>query len=94
MFDVPAPVQLKGIDAYRRSWEVFFTHQGKGGAFNLGELQIATGHDVAFCHAILTCGGADPADQFPVRLTIGLRKVDNAWVVTHEHHSVPATASL
>jgi uncharacterized protein (TIGR02246 family) len=94
MFDVPAPVQIKGIEAYRKSWEVFFANQGKGGAFNLTELEIAAGHDVAFCHAVVTCGGADPADQFPVRLTIGLRKVDNTWIVTHEHHSVTAPGSL
>jgi ketosteroid isomerase-like protein len=93
MFDVPPPVQLKGIDAYRKSWELFFAHQGKGGAFDLNELEIAADRQVAFCHAIVTCGGADPADQFPVRLTIGLRKVDNDWVVTHEHHSVPADES-
>jgi ketosteroid isomerase-like protein len=24
------------------------------------------------------------------RLTVGLRKIDGRWVITHEHHSVPA----
>jgi ketosteroid isomerase-like protein len=24
------------------------------------------------------------------RLTIGLRKIDGRWTITHEHHSVPA----
>ena len=90
MFDVPPPAQLKGIDAYRESWERFFAYQSKDGAFDLGALAIAAGNDVAFAHAILTCGSADPAGQFPVRLTVGLRKVDGDWLVTHEHHSVPA----
>lgn len=26
-----------------------------------------------------------------VRLTIGLRNIENEWIVTHEHHSIPAT---
>ena len=89
MFDVPAPLQVRGIDAYRRQWELFFREQGKG-AFALGEMEIAAGDDVAFAHAILTCGSTDPADQFKVRLTVGLRKVNGEWLVTHEHHSVPA----
>jgi ketosteroid isomerase-like protein len=25
------------------------------------------------------------------RLTVGLRKIDGRWVVTHEHHSIPAS---
>jgi len=88
MFDVPAPLQVRGIDAYRKQWEVFFREQGKG-AFDLGELEIAAGSDVAFAYAILTCGTTDPASQFQVRLTVGLRKVNGDWLVTHEHHSVP-----
>jgi hypothetical protein len=28
---------------------------------------------------------------FQFRLTIGLCKVDGAWCIQHEHHSVPAT---
>jgi ketosteroid isomerase-like protein len=24
------------------------------------------------------------------RLTVGLRKIDNQWTITHEHHSIPA----
>jgi ketosteroid isomerase-like protein len=24
------------------------------------------------------------------RLTVGLRKIDGQWTITHEHHSVPA----
>src|SRR5215218_9292382 len=89
MFDVPAPLQVRGIDAYRKQCELFFKEQGKG-AFELGELEIAAGDGVAFAHAILICSTSDPASQFRVRLTVGLRKVDGDWRVTHEHHSVPA----
>ena len=89
MFDVPPPAQLKGIDAYRESWERFFATRARAERSTWASWRSRR-RRVAFCHAILTCGSADPADQFPVRLTVGLRKVDGDWLVTHEHHSVPA----
>jgi ketosteroid isomerase-like protein len=41
------------------------------------------------------CGphaSSNPADRdgFLFRLTVGLRKVDGDWRITHEHHSEPA----
>lgn len=90
MFDVPLPVQSKGIKAYEATWVPFFAAQGQG-LFNLNELEITAGEDVAFCHSIVTCGiSAEPGLSFPVRLTVGLRKIDGQWRITHEHHSVPA----
>jgi ketosteroid isomerase-like protein len=54
------------------------------------------GEDVAFVVAIIRCGSgtsSGPPEQggFPFRLTIGLRNIDGNWLITHEHHSVPAT---
>lgn len=90
MFDVPPPLQNKGIEAYKASWGPFFEAQGQG-IFNLGELEIAAGDEVAFCHSIVTCGTSlEPGQHFPVRLTVGLRKIGGRWLITHEHHSVPA----
>ena len=60
---------------------------GPGGAFDLGELTIHAGDDVAFCHSIVTVGTAEPASRYTVRLTVGLRKVAGEWIVVHEHHS-------
>lgn len=88
MFDVPPPLQLKGMAAYKSSWELFFQYQQKG-LFNLNELTITAGGDVAFCHSIATCG-TGPEDSFEVRLTVGLKKIDGQWTITHEHHSAPA----
>lgn len=87
MFDVPPQTQAKGLQAYRQTWELFFQYQGAGDAFDLGELTIHAGDEVAFCHSIVTCGAADPASQFLVRLTVGLRKHDGQWRIVHEHHS-------
>lgn len=82
MFDVPPPLQLVGLDAYRQSWPQFFEHQ-RGGVFRWQELHVVAGEDVAFCFGIVTCGAADPATHFPVRVVdrpgaAGRRMADRA----------------
>jgi ketosteroid isomerase-like protein len=96
MFDVPPPLQSHGIDAYRKTWDLFFRYHQPSQAFDIEELAITAGQDVAFAVAIMRCHpGAStvPSEQDGLlfRLTIGLRKVDGEWRIAHEHHSVPAT---
>ena len=94
MFDVPPPEDgVRGIDAYRETWPPFFEWQRSGASFEIVELDVTAGDDVAFAHALLRCGTPDELAEHPdrrLRLTIGLRKEDGRWVVTHEHHSFPA----
>jgi uncharacterized protein (TIGR02246 family) len=93
MFDLPGPVQLKGIDAYKNSWLPLFDWIRGGGAFDLSEVTITAGDDVAFATALIHCLGTDANGRKVVtegRLTIGLRKIDGQWVVMHEHHSEPS----
>jgi uncharacterized protein (TIGR02246 family) len=93
MFDVPPPNDgVRGIDAYRETWPPFFTWQEQGASFEIVSLEITTGNDVAFAHALLRCGTQDELARDPdnrLRLTIGLRKESGRWVVAHEHHSFP-----
>jgi ketosteroid isomerase-like protein len=56
-------------------------------------LEITAGPDVAFATSI-DCLAATPKgmpDSFRLwyRVTLGLRKIDGRWQVTHEHQSVP-----
>jgi ketosteroid isomerase-like protein len=93
MYDVPPPTAVRGISAYRETWPPFFKALAEGGAaFDIVELQITAGDTVGFATALLRCGSKevlakDPAPR--LRLTIGLRKVDGAWNIAHEHHSFP-----
>ena len=95
MFDVPPPYDgVRGMAAYRDSWAPFFEWQRQGALFEIVELDVTAGDDVAFAHALLRCGmpaelEANPGNR--LRLTVGLRKRDGRWVVTHEHHSFPST---
>jgi uncharacterized protein (TIGR02246 family) len=95
MFDVPPPYNgVRGIDAYRDSWPPFFEFQRQGGSFEIVELDVTAGVDVAFAYALLRCGKPEELAANPdnrLRLTIGLRKRDDRWVVTHEHHSFCST---
>jgi len=91
MFDVPPPYDgVRGIDAYRECWEPFFGYLRSGATFELVELTVTAGAEVAFAHGLLRCGTdeeltANPANR--LRLTMGLRKEGDRWLIGHEHHS-------
>jgi ketosteroid isomerase-like protein len=96
MFDVPPPLQARGMEEYKATWDLFFKYHTPPQAFDIEELTITAGEDVAFAVAIMRCGSATVSGPpveggFPFRLTIGLQKIDGEWRITHEHHSVPAT---
>jgi uncharacterized protein (TIGR02246 family) len=94
MFDVPLPNDgVRGMDAYRAVWPPFFVWQRQGASFEIVELDVTAGDDVAFAYALLRCGTAEELERDPdnrLRLSLGLRKENGRWVVSHEHHSFPA----
>ena len=94
MFDVPPPDDgVRGIEAYRETWPPFFEWQRQGATFEIMSLEVTAGADVAFAYALLRCGTAEEFQKDPgnrLRLTIGLRKERQRWIVTHEHHSFPS----
>jgi uncharacterized protein (TIGR02246 family) len=94
MFDVPPPIQSKGIEAYRKTWDLFFSWSQDSKIFDINEMNITAGNDVAFVTALMRCAGTEANGdkiELPFRLTIGLRKIDGQWIVMHEHHSIPAS---
>jgi uncharacterized protein (TIGR02246 family) len=93
MFDVPPPFKSVGLDAYRKSWDLFFARSSDPVRFEIQEMDVTAGADVAFAFASMRCEGpgADgKSEALPFRLTIALRKVDGRWMIAHQHHSVPA----
>jgi len=97
MFDVPPPYEgVRGKAAYRDTWPGFFEWQAQGAVFEIVELDVTAGGDVAYAYALLRCGTEGDFAREPeqrLRLTVGLRKQDGRWVVTHEHHSFSDTAA-
>ena len=92
LFDIMPPLQHKGADAYRKLWEGCFPYfQGQIG-FEIRDLSITVGDDVAFCHSLSRMSGTttkgEEIDNW-MRATVCWRKINGKWMVTHEHVSVP-----
>jgi ketosteroid isomerase-like protein len=92
VFDLAPPLQYVGIDAYRKNFKEWFSSfQGPIG-YEIRDLSITAGGDVAFCHSLNRISGTrtngEETDVW-VRATVGFRKIDGKWMVTHEHVSVP-----
>jgi ketosteroid isomerase-like protein len=93
MFDVPPPFQSRGIEAYKKTWDLFFSWAHDPAVFDIKEMNIIAGGDMAFVSAVMRCAGTEAGEEdaeLDFRLTIGLRKVGGQWVIVPEHHSVPA----
>jgi len=93
MFDVPPPLLSRGIDAYRKTWDPFFAWSDEPVVFDIEQMEITAGRDVAFVVALMRCAGTEKSGEritLDFRLTIGLRKTGGQWTVVHEHHSIPA----
>jgi ketosteroid isomerase-like protein len=92
VFDVVNPLHSRGSDAERkRAQEWFSSLQGLIG-YEIRDLFIATGDDVAFSHCLNRYSGTTTNGGelgMWVRVTTCYRKIDGKWMITHEHQSVP-----
>ncbi|MGY4650863.1 YybH family protein [Mycobacterium sp. URHB0021] len=92
-FDVEAPLAHVGAAAKRRNWERVFAAYRSPLGYQIRNLSITVGDDVAFAHSLnrlagtLTNGVA--TDGFWVRATVCLRKIDDDWLIVHDQASVP-----
>ncbi len=91
-FDVVNPLQHCGSVASRkRAEEWFSSFQGPIG-YEIRDLSITAGGDVAFSHGLshvsATSTDGGQLDMW-WRTTVCFRKIDGKWMVTHEHNSVP-----
>jgi ketosteroid isomerase-like protein len=93
MFDVPPPFQSKGIEAYKKTWGLFFSCSSDPIVFDIATMTITSASNVAFVVATMRCteaGANGERQRLEFRLTVGLCKIGDQWTITHEHHSVPA----
>ncbi len=91
-FDVLPPLQEKGLNTARKRAEAWISSfQGPIG-YDMRDLSLTVGDDVAFLHSINQVSGTKTDGnkvEMPVRATICFRKIDGKWLVTHQHVSVP-----
>jgi uncharacterized protein (TIGR02246 family) len=91
-FDLAPPLQYRGAGANRESLEEWFpTFRGSVG-YEIRDLSITAGDEVAFSHSLNRISGArtdGTKTDVWVRATVCLRKIGGKWTITHEHVSVP-----
>jgi uncharacterized protein (TIGR02246 family) len=91
-YDLSPPLAQNGTEAYRRSWQQWLpTFIGPIG-FEMRNLRITTGDDVAFSTSLNRLSGTRTSGEkadFWLRATVCYRKVSGKWLVAHEHVSVP-----
>ncbi|SRR5258708_21272300 len=91
-FDIVPPLRYVGADVFRKVWEeVFSSFQGAIG-YEIHDLNITVGDDVAFSHSLNRISGTmntgQKADLW-LRWTACFRKINGKWLIVHHHNSVP-----
>ena len=91
-FDFEPPLQYVGIEAKRKPWIGVFTTYQPPLSYEVRDLAITVGDDVAFGHSLNRISGTlkngHRADYW-VRWTTCFRKIDGKWLIAHEQVSVP-----
>jgi ketosteroid isomerase-like protein len=92
IYDLIAPLRFLGSAAVGdRAEQWLSTFEGPV-HYEVRDLAIAAGDDVAFCHSLNHVDGARKDGtriEMWWRATICFQKIDSVWLVTHEHSSVP-----
>lgn len=92
-FSLAPPLQFRGAEALdRQGVEAWYATWEGPIEVSLTQVEVTVGDEVAFCHSINRMHGTK-TDGFEVELwsraTVGLRKIDGTWKITHTHSSVP-----
>ena len=95
MFDALDPLRYVGSEAVgERAGQWLSWYRGPVG-YEVRDLSVTAGDGAAFCHYLYRVTGTmtngTQVDMW-VRSTVCFRKTDGAWVVAHEHTSVPFDA--
>ena len=91
-FDVEPPLQHVGAQAKRKNWlNVFSTYHTPLG-YEIRDLLITVGDDVAFAHGFIRISGMlknGTKNERWLRSTMGFRKIAGNWLIAHDQVSVP-----
>jgi ketosteroid isomerase-like protein len=91
-FDIEQPLQHVGITAKLENWARVFmsfesvTYEVRGLTFTISD-DVAYGHGFARLSGTLRNGA--PTSGIWVRVTYGMRKINDTWLIAHDHVSVP-----
>jgi uncharacterized protein (TIGR02246 family) len=91
-FDAILQLQFKGRDTYREHWRACLAMCPGEMIFDVRDLKVAVGGDIAFAHGLTRCGvldgeGGEKASW--MRGTTCYRRTNGSWTIVHEHWSAP-----
>jgi ketosteroid isomerase-like protein len=93
-FDVGGPpMQTVGADAKLKNWEIAFAVFQPPLGYEIRDLALTVGDDVAFGHSFNRFSGTSENGAVIgpwVRYTAGFRKIGGTWFIAHDQVSVPA----
>jgi uncharacterized protein (TIGR02246 family) len=91
-FDIVPPLHYIGADALRKLWEeTFSSFQGPIG-YEIRDLNITVGDDIAFIHSLNRISGTlnnGLKTDLWLRWTACFRKINGKWLIVLNHNSVP-----
>jgi ketosteroid isomerase-like protein len=91
-FDLDPPLRYAGADAKREAWENVFAAYRRPLGYELPDLTLIVGDDLAFGHSLNQISGTlqnGTRTAFWLRWTTCWRKIDGTWLIAHEQVSVP-----
>lgn len=91
-FDCHSRFEARGAQAVRAFLEACFPHMQPPMVYEVHDLTIATGGDIAFAHYALRSSSRDAQGGEHggwLRVTAGFRRTDAGWLGCHAHISAP-----
>jgi ketosteroid isomerase-like protein len=92
-FDLGPPLQHGGGETFMKRWQDLFESYQSPIDYEVRNLSITVGDNVAFIHSLNRIGGTKKNGQKTdrwLRWTACCRKTNCKWLIVHEHVSVPA----
>lgn len=92
VFDAIGELRYEGLPAYRSHWQRCLEMCPGALVFEIHELAIKAGQDMAWAHYLTRCGAVDAEGEEKaswMRASVCLRREKGDWKIAHEHFSVP-----
>jgi ketosteroid isomerase-like protein len=92
-YDLDPPLRYSGTVNKRRAWQAVFAAYEGPITYEVRDLDVTSAGDLAFVHSLNHVSGrmaSGHGTDMWVRWTACFRRIENAWLIVHDHVSVPA----
>ena len=91
-FDLTPPLRYVGAEGKRRAWQEIFASLSGPIGYEIRDLNVTANGELAFVYSLNHITATLPRGHIDMwlRWTACFRQIDGAWLVVHDHVSVPA----